>query len=99
MLPRISGVMQSFDHMLLDKSNALSPQFPISYKLPSSIFLTNRISSNLEIKIFGCSAFVHLHYQNHGRLDLRSNKCISWVTLKLKKGIGVIILTKEILYI
>ena len=33
-------------------------------------------TSDLPLKIFGCSAFVHIHHQNRTKLDPKSLKCI-----------------------
>ncbi|KAL5779663.1 hypothetical protein ACOSQ2_010400 [Xanthoceras sorbifolium] len=44
-------------------------------RMPSP-FPNTRIISTVPLKIFGCSAYVHIHHQHIGKLDPRSIKCI-----------------------
>ena len=55
-------------------SRILNHQTPCQILLKT--FPNTHIISNLPLKIFGCSAFVHIYPQNRGKLDPRAIKCI-----------------------
>ncbi|KZV28380.1 hypothetical protein F511_16748 [Dorcoceras hygrometricum] len=52
----------------------------INFKTPIQTLLeyypSLHLLHNIPLKIFGCSAFVHVHSQHRGKLDPRSLKCI-----------------------
>lgn len=39
-------------------------------------FPTNRLSSNLPLKIFGCMTFIHVNTPNQSKLDPRAKRCV-----------------------
>jgi len=39
-------------------------------------FPSSRLSHDLPLKVFGCTAFVHVHDINRGKLDPRARKCV-----------------------
>lgn len=49
-----------------------------------------RLLNTLQPKVFGCTVFVYNHSPNRGKLGSKALKCVSMVTLLLKKGISVI---------
>jgi len=56
------------------------PSRVLNFKTPLQV-LTNcnpisRLSSTLPLKKFGCTAFVHIHDHNRGKLDPRARKCV-----------------------
>lgn len=40
------------------------------------VFPTSKLTSDLPLKAFRCSAFIHIHDQNRGNLDPRARKCV-----------------------
>ncbi|KAL5851107.1 hypothetical protein ACOSQ3_006225 [Xanthoceras sorbifolium] len=56
------------------------PSRVLNFKTPISLLLqafpNTRIISTVPLKIFGCSAYVHIHHHHRGKLDPRSIKCI-----------------------
>ena len=56
------------------------PSKVLGYNTPlktlQSYFPLNRSFTNLEAKIFGCTAFVHVHDYNRNKLDPRAIKCV-----------------------
>ena len=56
------------------------PSKILKFKTPCQsllqIFPHKKIISSLDPKIFGCSAFVHIHQQHRSKLDPKSIKCI-----------------------
>ncbi|KAL5840222.1 hypothetical protein ACOSQ4_012830 [Xanthoceras sorbifolium] len=56
------------------------PSRVLNFKTPISLLLqafpNTIIISTVPLKIFGCSAYVHIHHQHRGKLDPRSIKCI-----------------------
>ena len=70
-------------------------QFQTSLQTLQKYFPEKRIFSKLDLRIFGCIAFVHLHDPSLSKLDARSCKCIFLDILQFKKVIGVIRLRKE----
>ena len=56
------------------------PSKILKFKIPCQsllqIFPLKKIISSLYPKIFGCSAFVHIHQQHRSKLDPKSIKCI-----------------------
>ena len=55
-------------------SRALKFQTPLS--VLKSFFPNARIFSKLDLRVFGCSIYVHLHDVNRSKLDPRSCKCV-----------------------
>ena len=57
-----------------------TPNKVLSFETPFDVFHkfypTNRLSSSLPLKIFGCTAFVHIHSHNRGKLEPRATKCV-----------------------
>ncbi|KAK2987530.1 hypothetical protein RJ640_030199 [Escallonia rubra] len=56
------------------------PTKVLDFQTPLSVlkasFPTSRLTSDLPLKVFGCSAFVRIHDQNRGKLDPRARKCV-----------------------
>ena len=57
------------------------PSGVLKFQTPRELLIqdfphTKFISSDLPPKVFGCSAFVHIHQQNRTKLDPKSVKCI-----------------------
>ena len=56
------------------------PSQVLNFQTPFQVLLkhypSSRLVSTIPLKIFGCSAFVHVHSHNHGKLDPRAIKCI-----------------------
>ena len=50
------------------------------------IFPLSRMYSNLPLKVFGCSVFVHLPNHNWSKLDPRAEKCVFIGYASNKKG-------------
>ena len=40
---------------------------------------TSRLSSNIPLKNFGCTTFVHIHNHNQEKLDTRARKCVIYI--------------------
>ena len=57
-----------------------TPNKVLSFETPFDVFRkfypTNRLSSSLPLKIFGCTTFVHIHSHNQGQLEPRATKCV-----------------------
>lgn len=49
-------------------------------------FPTSRLNSNLPLKIFGCTTFVHVYSHHRTKLDPRSIKCVFIGYSPTKKG-------------
>lgn len=56
------------------------PSKVLNFSTPNQILLkfypNCRLISNLPPKIFGCTAFIHIHNHNRSKLDPRSTKCV-----------------------
>ncbi|RVW98707.1 Copia protein [Vitis vinifera] len=57
------------------------PSRVLTFQSPRQLFLkqfphTHAASSDLPLKVFGCTAFVHVYPQNRSKFALRANKCI-----------------------
>lgn len=65
-------------------SKALHIKTP--YQTLSSIYPNTRLLSSIPPKIFGCTAFVHDHQPNKGKLEPKSLKCIFLGYSPNKKG-------------
>ena len=56
------------------------PSRILGFKTPCQalldVFPTTHLLSNIPLKVFGCTSFVHIHSQHWGKLDPRSLKCI-----------------------
>ncbi|KAL5806134.1 hypothetical protein ACOSQ4_028867 [Xanthoceras sorbifolium] len=56
------------------------PSIVLKFKTPISVLLESypntKIISTIPLKVFGCSAYVHVYQQHRGKLDPRSTKCI-----------------------
>ena len=50
--------------------------FETTFDVFHKLFPTNRLSSSLPLKIFGCTAFVPIHSHNRGKLEPRAIKCV-----------------------
>ena len=57
-----------------------TPNKVLSFEIPVDVFRkfypTNRLSSSLPLKIFGCTTFVHIHSHNRGKLEPRATKYV-----------------------
>ena len=66
------------------------PTRVLGYKTPLETFQTlypqNRLITDLPLRIFGCSSFVHVHAHNRGKFDPRAIKCIFLGYSPTKKG-------------
>ena len=51
-----------------------------------TFFPTSRTFSDIDLCVFRCSAFVHIHEPNHGKLDAGSCKCVSLGYSSIQKG-------------
>ena len=65
-------------------SKVLSYNSPI--KTLQNYFPKNKCFTDLSPKIFGCTAFVHIHDHKRGKLDPRATKCIFLGFSPIKKG-------------
>ena len=65
-------------------TSVLNFQTPIN--VFSKYFPENRIVSNLPLKFFGCTVFVHNHDPNRNKLDPRAFKCIFHGYVANQKG-------------
>ena len=61
-------------------------QFQTPLQTLQKYFPKNRIFSELDLSIFGCTAFVHLHDTSLSKLDARSCKCIFLGYALVQKG-------------
>ena len=57
------------------------PSRVLTFQSPRQLFLkqfphTHAASSDLPLKVFGCTAFVHVYPQNRSKFAPRANKCI-----------------------
>ena len=57
------------------------PSRPLNYKVPRQVLLDayphiHAFSGNLNLKVFGCTAFVHLYAHQRSKLNPRSVKCV-----------------------
>ena len=68
------------------------PTKVLQYKTPLAIlnacFPTANLGSSLPIKVFGCTAFVHVSQLGQSKVDPRANKCICWLCCE-SKGLQV----------
>ena len=66
------------------------PSKVLNFETPLNIFHKlypmNKCSSTLPLKIFGCTAFVHIHDHNRGKLKPRAQKCVFVGYASNKKG-------------
>ncbi|KAK5825993.1 hypothetical protein PVK06_020890 [Gossypium arboreum] len=64
------------------------PSKILNYRTPFSLFKDNfpnsKLITDLSLRVFGCSVFVHLH--NQGKLDPRAKKCVFVGYASNKKG-------------
>ena len=60
-----------------------SPSSAIDFKIPEKVWL-GRLVDYSSLKIFGCSAYVHVQSGECSKLDLKSRKC---VFLGFEKGV------------
>ena len=65
-------------------SKVLKFQTPLSTL--QTFFPTSRTFSDIDLRVFGCSAFVHIHESNRGKLDARSCKCVFLGYSSVHKG-------------
>ena len=73
-LHNIFRVKLSLPATYLINSKVLNFETP--FDVFHKFFPTNRLSSSLPLKIFGCSSFAHIHSQNRGKLEPRATKCL-----------------------
>ena len=56
------------------------PTKVLHFKKPVDVFKncfpTSRLVTDISLKKFGCTAFVHTHSHNHGKLDHKARKCV-----------------------
>ena len=50
--------------------------FKTSFDVFHKSYPTTQLSSSLPLKIFGCTAFIHIHSHNQGKLEPRATKCV-----------------------
>lgn len=67
------------------------PSRVLKFKTPHNLFTqffphSQTISNNLPLKIFGCTAFVHIYDHHRTKLDPRSHKCLFIGYSSRKKG-------------
>ncbi|RVW46154.1 Retrovirus-related Pol polyprotein from transposon RE1 [Vitis vinifera] len=67
------------------------PSRVLTFQSPRQLFLkqfphTHAASSDLPLKVFGCTAFVHVYPQNRSKFAPRANKCIFLGYSPTKKG-------------
>jgi len=52
----------------------------LGFKTPFSMFKTyfptSRLTTDLPLRVFGCSVFVHVHDHNKSKLDPRAKNCV-----------------------
>ena len=65
-------------------SNTLNFQTPLN--VFHTLFPISRISTDLPLKIFWCTMFVHNNNNNRGKLDPRARTCVFWGYLPIKRG-------------
>lgn len=76
------------------------PSRVLKFQTPRYVLITSyphilSFSTDLPLKVFGCSSFVHIHHTHRNKLDPKSLKCISLVTHLIKKVINVILPRRE----
>ena len=56
------------------------PSHILKFKTSCQVLLAaypyTRIISYIQVKVFGCTAFIHIHKSQHSKLDPRASKCI-----------------------
>ena len=66
------------------------PSRVLDFKKPISVlqaaFPQNPIFSDLDLRVFGCSVFVHVHDHNRSKFDPRSHKCVFVGYSSVQKG-------------
>ena len=66
------------------------PSRILKFKTPLSVFQniypSTRLISDLPLKIFGCTAFIHNHDHSRGKLDPRATRCVFVGYAPTKKG-------------
>ena len=66
------------------------PSRVLEFKTPldtlKNLFQTSKIFCSLPPKVFGCTAFVHIHNHNRGKLDPRSLRCVFLGYSSTQKG-------------
>ena len=65
-------------------SKVLKFQTPLSTL--QTFFPTSHTFSDIDLRVFGCSAFVHIHEPNRDKLDAYSCKCVFLGYSSVKKG-------------
>ena len=55
--------------------------------------------TDLSLKVFGCTAFVHIHYNSQSKLDPRAEKCIFIGYAPNQKGYKCFNTTTKKLYV
>ena len=71
---------------LINRMSSKVLQFQTPLQTLQKYFPENRIFSELDLSIFGCTAFVHLHNPSLSKLDVRSCKCIFLRYASVQKG-------------
>jgi len=64
-------------------SRVLENKSPI--EILNSFYPHLKTSNGLIPRIFGCTAFVHVHNQHRGKLDPRAIKCLPWLLIHSKR--------------
>lgn len=67
------------------------PSRVLKFQIPRHVLITSypriqSFSSDLPLKVFGCSSFVHIQHNHHSKLDPKSFKCIFLGYSSNKKG-------------
>ena len=72
------------DEVILSITRVLKHQTPLDFF--NMCFVTSRISTNLPLKIFCCTTFIHVHNHNRGKFDPIASKCIFVRYSSIQKG-------------
>ena len=69
--------------------------FKNPWMFSKNCFPTSRLVTNISLKNFRCTAFVHIHSHNRGKLDPKVRKCVFVDYSPRKKDISVLTLFQE----
>ena len=73
-------------HFLINRMSSRALKFQTPLSVLKSCFPIARIFSELDLRVFGCFVYVHLHDVNHSKLDPGSCKCVFLDYSTLQKG-------------